>query len=113
MNAFEKSFQFGRDLMEMNAEWFRKLAEFDGQSVRKYIEFNQEFGKKLPETKDPAGFFELQRTYVEQLWNGTQETVKARNELVKEAFQANGSAWRKVFDAAKPAEQPADVAKAA
>lgn len=113
MNAFEKSFQFGRDLMEMNAEWFRKLAEFDGESVRKYIEFNQEFGKKLPEAKDAAGFFELQRTYVEQLWNGTQETAKARNELVKEAFQANGSAWRKVFDAAKSAEQPADVAKAA
>jgi hypothetical protein len=111
MNVLEKSFQFGRDLMEVNAEWFRKLAEFDGQTVRKYIEFNQEFGKKLPEVKDPASFFELQRSYVEQLWNGTQETVKARNELVKEAFQANGSVWRRVMEAAKPDQ--AEEAKAA
>jgi Phasin protein len=109
MNAFEKSIQFGRDLMEVNAEWFRKLAEFDGQSVRKYVEFNQEFGKKLPEVKDPQSFFELQRAYAEQLWNGSRETFKARTELVKEAVEANGSVWRRVFDAAKPE----DASKAA
>lgn len=111
MNVFEKSLQFGRDLMEVNAEWFRKLAEFDGETMRKYIELNQEFGKKLPEAKDPASFFELQRSYVEQLWSGTQETVKARNELVKEAFQANGTVWRRVLDTAKPVQ--AEEAKAA
>jgi len=104
MNPIEKSLQFGRDLMEVNAQWLRKLAEFDGQSVRKYIEFNQEFGKKLPEVKDVQSFFELQRAYAEQLWNGTQETFKARGELVKEAVEANGAIWRRGFEAIKPAE---------
>lgn len=110
MNVFEKSIQVGRDLMEVNVEWFRKLAEFDGQTVRKYIEFNQEFGKKLPEVKDPAAFFALQRSYAEQLWNGTQETVKARNDLVKEAFEANGSVLRRVLEVAKPAPEEAKAA---
>ena len=110
MNPIEKSIQIGRDLMETNAEWLRKLAEFDGESVRKYFELNQEFGKKLPEVKDPASFFELQRTYVEQLWTGTRETFKARNDLVKEAFEANGSVLRRVFETAKPVAEEAKAA---
>ncbi|MCP5178626.1 MAG: phasin family protein [Pseudomonadales bacterium] len=102
MNPFEKTMQFGRDLMELNAEWFRKIAEFDGESVRKYIEVNQEFGKKLPEVRDVQSFLDLQRTYAETLWSNTQETFKARGELVKEAVEANTSVWRDAFQAAKP-----------
>lgn len=107
MNPIEKSLQFGRDLLEVNAEWLRKLAEFDGQSVRKYVEFNQEFGKKLPEVKDMQSFFELQRSYAEQLWSGTQETFKARGELMKEAAEANGAVWRRVVESVKPEEAKA------
>ena len=105
MNPIEKSMQFGRDLLEVNAEWMRKLAEFDGQSMRKYVEFNQEFGSKLPEVKDVQSFLELQRAYAEQLWSGAQETFKARGELVKEAVEANGALWRRVVETASPVEE--------
>jgi len=99
MNQFEKQLQLGRNLVELNAEWFRKIAEFDGQNVRKFVEMNQEFAGKLPQVNDFESFIGLQREYGESLWNNTQEVFKARGELLREAVEANGESVRSLFSA--------------
>jgi hypothetical protein len=90
MNPFEQQMQLGRDLMELNAQWFSKIAEFDGVQVKSYVKMNQEFMQRLPEAKDPQSFLELQREYAETLWKETQETMRTRGELMKDAMEASG-----------------------
>lgn len=97
MNPIEQQMKLGRDLMELNSDWFRKLAEFDSKSFSDYIQFNQDFAGRLPEVKDIQGFVDLQREYGEQLWNGAQETLKTRGEMLRDAFNANNETIRKAF----------------
>ncbi len=97
MNPFETQMKLARDLTELNAEWFRKIAEFDSKSFGDYIRFNQDFAGRLPEATDIQSFVDLQREYGEQLWNGTQETLKTRGELLRDAFNANNETIRKAF----------------
>ncbi|MEM7001906.1 MAG: phasin family protein [Pseudomonadota bacterium] len=97
MNPIERQMKLARELMELNTEWFRKIAEYDVQNVQKYVEMNQEFAQKLPEVRDIQSFADLQREYGETLWTNTQEVMKARGEMVREAFEANGDAWRTAF----------------
>ena len=105
MNIIEKQIHLGRELMELNASWFRKIAEFDTDNVKKFVEFNQDFAGRLPEVKDVQSFVELQREYGERLWEGTQEAVKGRGELLKEAVEENGSTLRKVFSQEEAEEE--------
>ena len=110
MNYFEKQMQLGRELMELNAEWFRKIAEYDVDNVRKFMEFNQDFAGRLPEVRDVQSFVDLQREYGERLWEGTQEAVKGRGELLREAVEEGGEALRKAFsqeDAEEEVQQAA------
>ena len=107
MNPMEQQMELGRELMELNTEWFRKLTELDSTNFSKYVEMNQEFASKLPEVKDLQGFMDLQRDYGEQLWSSTSEAMQERGKLVQEAVDANGEAFRKVFNA----EEANEVAK--
>ena len=109
MNAIEKQMELARELMELNAQWFQKIAEFDGQNVQKYVELNQTFAQRLPEVRDVQSFVELQREYGETLWNSTQEVVQTRGDLMREAVEANTKAVQGAFAAAevKPAARTA------
>ncbi|MFT7651317.1 MAG: hypothetical protein ACI9UU_000419 [Candidatus Azotimanducaceae bacterium] len=102
MNAIEKQIQLGRELMELNAQWFQKIAEFDGQNVQKYVDLNQTFAQRLPEVRDVQSFVELQREYGETLWNSTQEVVQTRGELLREAAEANTNAVKGAFTTEAP-----------
>ncbi len=97
MNPFEQQMKLARELMELNAEWFRKLAEFDSKNFGNYIQFNQDFASRLPDVKDIQGFVELQREYGEKLWNNTQEVMKSRGDMLRDAFNANNETIRKAF----------------
>ncbi|MGK0260015.1 MAG: hypothetical protein ACI96M_003459 [Candidatus Azotimanducaceae bacterium] len=111
MNAIEKQIQLGRELMELNAQWFQKIAEFDGQNVQKYVDLNQTFAQRLPEVRDVQSFVELQREYGETLWNSTQEVVQTRGELLREAAEANTNAVKGAFTTEAPVAPVAPVAK--
>ena len=105
MNPFERQMQLGRELMELNAQWFQKIAEFDTANFQKYVEYNQEMASRLPEVRDVQSFTELQREYGETLWNATQEAFKARGELVREAVEANGEAVKSAFNTEEVKEE--------
>ncbi|MEM7078830.1 MAG: phasin family protein [Pseudomonadota bacterium] len=106
MNVIEKQVQLGRDLIELNAEWFRKIAEFDTDNVRKYVEFNQSFAARLPEVKDLAGLATLQREYGETLWGDAQEALRTRGEMLREAMEANTAVVQTAFQAEEAAPAP-------
>ena len=113
MNMIEKQMQMGRELMELNTEWFRKIAEFDGQNFQKYVDMNQEFAQRLPQVRDIQSFVDLQREYGETLWNSTQEAFSARNEMLREVMEANTEVVRGAFSTEEPAEEKKPVAKKA
>ncbi len=102
MNPFEKQLEVGRELMELNAQWFKKIAEFDVQNVQKYVELNQTFAQRLPEVKDVETFMGLQREYGETLWNGAQEVLRERGEMVREVATANAEVLKSAY---APAEE--------
>ena len=106
MNPVEQQMKLARDLMEINSEWFRKLAEFDSRNFSDYVQFNQDFAGRLPEVKDLQSFVDLQREYGEQLWNNTQEVMKARGELLRDALTAGNETVRKAFRPEEAEEKP-------
>ena len=97
MNPIEQQMKLARELMELNAQWFRKLAEFDSKNFNSYVQFNQDFAGKLPEVNDVQSFVELQREYGEQLWSNTQKALTTRGEMLRDAFEAHNEAIRKAF----------------
>ena len=113
MNPMEQQMKVARELMELNAEWFRKLAEFDSKNFSSYVQFNQDFAGKLPEVNDVQSFVELQREYGEQLWNNTQKALTTRGEMLRDAFEANNETIRKAFTPAGVDQPEEPVAKKA
>mgnify|MGYP002787255831 CR=1 FL=1 len=97
MNVFEKTTQAGRDLFEINTATFRKIAELSAENFKKYIELNQDYFQKLPEVRELGAFVELQRGYGQSLWQGIQEDLKARGEILKNAVEQTGTVLRGVI----------------
>ena len=108
MNPFEQQMQLFRDLMELNAEWIRKLVEFDTESLRKYAELSQAYVNDLPQVSDLQAFGDLQRDFGQKLWEGAQDVLQQRGELIREAVEANQSLWSNALS-----RDDAEVAKAA
>ena len=110
MNPIEKGTKLGRDLFEINTESLRKIAELSAENFKRYMELNQDYLQKLPEVREFSAFIELQRDYGQSLWEGVQDDMKARGEIVREAVEHSGSALRHVFssdDADAPVEAAA------
>ncbi len=110
MNPIEKGTKVGRDLFEINTESLRKIAELSAENFKRYMELNQDYLQKLPEVREFSAFIELQRDYGQNLWEGVQDDMKARGEIVREAVEHSGSVLRGIFssdDADAPAEAAA------
>lgn len=97
MNPIERQMALGRELMEINTQWFKKIAEFDASNFQKYVEMNQEFAGRIPEITDMQSFADLQREYGEALWSATQSAFQERGEMLREAAEANGAAVKSAF----------------
>lgn len=107
MNPIERQMALGRELMEINTQWFKKIAQFDASNFQKYIEMNQEFAGRVPEINDMQSFAELQREYGEALWSATQSAFQERGELLREAAEANGAAVKSAFEPEPSEAEPA------
>jgi len=107
MNAFEKTSKVGRDLFEINAGTLRKIAELSAENFKKYLELNQDFLQKLPEVREVGAFVQLQRDYGQNLWQGIQEDVKARGEILRTAVEQTGAVIRGVFSGEETTEEAA------
>ena len=114
MNAFEKSAQVSRELFEINAETVRKFTELSAENFKKYLELNQDYMQKLPEVRELGTFVELQREYGQSLWQGMQDDLKARGEIIREAMETTGGVFRSALETAtEQGEKAADAVKEA
>lgn len=112
MNPIERQIALGRELMEINTQWFKKIAEFDASNFQKYIEMNQEFAGRIPEISDMQSFADLQREYGEALWSATQSAFQERGEMLREAAEANGAAVKSAFGQESTEAEEADAEEA-
>lgn len=97
MNPIEKTTKLGRDLFEINTESMRKIAELSAENFKRYMELNQDYLQKLPEVRELGAFVELQRDYGQSLWQGMQDDLKARGEILRDTVEQSGSAIRGLF----------------
>lgn len=107
MDQLEKQLKLARDLMELNTESFRKIADFDSKSFNSWVELNRDFVSRLPDVKDVEGFIGLQREYGEKLWNSSQDAVKARGDLLREVYEDSNAKIRSAFRSESKSEQKA------
>ena len=112
MNPFEKQVRLGRELFELNVATWQRVAELNAESFRKYVETNQSFVEKLPEVKDLSGFVSLQREYGETLWNGAQDVLKTRGEILRETTEQAGKLFRGAYVTGESAEETPEVVAA-
>ena len=98
MNVIETQMKVGRELVELNANTLRKLAELTGEEQKKLMDMGREFGERMQEVRDVAAFMELQREYAEQLWSGAEEGMKTRGEILREAAEHAGTTLRGAFE---------------
>jgi len=110
MNPIEKGTKLGRDLFEINTESLRKIAELSAENFKRYMELNQDYLQKLPEVKEFSSFVELQRDYGQSLWQGMQDDLKARGEILRETVEQSGSALRGMFSGDADAEASVEAA---
>ena len=106
MNPFEKQLQIGRELFELNANALRRMVELDADSFRAMVETHQSFFARLPEVKDLPGFVSLQREYGETVWNGAQEAMQVRGDLLRDSMGKAGELVRGAFDATAETDAP-------
>ena len=110
-NGLEKGTKLSRQLFDLNNTTMVKFVELSAENFRKYLELNQNYVSKLPEVSDVSSFVELQREYGQNLWEGLQDDLRARGELVRGAVEQTGSLVRGSFgDEAEDQESPVKAA---
>ncbi len=110
MMSVEKNLQISKDLFELNGVTMKKLIELDAEAFQKYIATTKSFGEKLPELKSFTAMMELQKDYGKTLWDDSQETMKARGEIFRDAYEQTTELMQSV--SVEPAS-PAKKSKAA
>lgn len=110
MSVFEKQANLGRELFEINSHVARRMVEITGEGMKQYFDTNQEFAKKLTEVRDVTSFVELQREYGTTLYNGMNERLQTRGEVVKEAVERGSAAMRSAFTAEVAEEEAQEAA---
>ena len=96
-NPLEKAQQLGQQLFEIQTSTMTELATMQQKNLEKYFEMTREFTSKLPEAQNPQGLMELQRQVSETLWQNYQETNQDTGELVRNAWEKVGEAYRTAF----------------
>lgn len=112
MNPMERQMKLGTDLIELNADTLRKLAEIDTDAMSKVFNVNQEFVQGLSEIKDFSAWMDYLRQYSQSMMDSTQEVMKDRTEIVTQATESFGEIIRKAFETEPEAPEPASKSKA-
>ena len=97
MNYLETQAEIGKTFFDINKNTIQELMSTQQENFRKYLELNSDFSKKLPEVKDVASFFELQREYGETLWSGVKEATRVQADILKTSVEETTSAVQQVF----------------
>eukprot|EP00747_Dinoflagellata_sp_TGD_P173803 gnl/TRDRNA2_/TRDRNA2_212976_c0_seq1.p1 gnl/TRDRNA2_/TRDRNA2_212976_c0~~gnl/TRDRNA2_/TRDRNA2_212976_c0_seq1.p1 ORF type:complete len:105 (+),score=16.88 gnl/TRDRNA2_/TRDRNA2_212976_c0_seq1:15-329(+) len=96
-NPLERATQLGQKLFEIQTSSMTELARMQQENVQKYMEMSQDFASKLSEVKDPQTLMELQRQMGESMWQNIQSSNENSGQLVREAWEQVGEAYKDAF----------------
>ena len=96
-NPVEKAQQLGQTLFEIQTSTMNELVAMQQKNLEKYFEMTREFSTKLPEASDPQRMMEMQREMAQSLWQNYQESNENTGELVRNAWDQVGEAYRSAF----------------
>lgn len=97
-NPIENAQKLGQQLFEIQTSTMTKLASMQQDNLQKYFEVTREFTEKLPQSQSPQSVMELQREMAETLWQNYQQANQNTGELIKEAWDQVGDAYREMLD---------------
>jgi len=97
MNIIERQTTLGKSLFEINSRTFASLANLQRENIEKYFETNRDFGSRLTDIKDAAGFVSVQSQYGETLWNNVRDNLEAQSGIVRSAFEESRDAIQLAF----------------
>ena len=61
------------------------------------MQSSREYSEHMAQVTDPQGFAELQRAALEAYWQNYQHDVQTTSNLVREAWEQVGEAYRSAF----------------
>lgn len=93
-NPLENAQNLGQKLFEIQTSTITRLAELQRKNTERYLNMARSFGEKLPESQDPQALMNLQREMAESMWQGYQDSNQSASELVREAWEEVGEAYR-------------------
>lgn len=97
-NPMENAQKLGQQLFDIQTSTISKLANMQQENLQKYFEVTREFTEKLPQSQSPQGMMDLQREMAETLWNSYQESNQQTGELIRDAWEQVGDAYKQVLN---------------
>ena len=110
MMSFENNMKLGQELYELNSVTLKKLMELDADSFTKLMEMNKSFGEGIPEMKGLVAFMDMQREYGKALWDDSQEAMKTKSEIIRDAFEQAGEIMVEASSTTPPKKETAKKA---
>lgn len=96
-NPIENANKLGNQLFEIQTETLTKLTEVQQQNLERFMQSSREYSERMSQVTDPQGFAELQREALEAYWQNYQHDVQTTSNLVREAWEQVGEAYRNAF----------------
>ncbi|MBO6703499.1 MAG: phasin family protein [Pseudomonadales bacterium] len=96
-NPIENANKLGNQLFEIQTETLTKLTEVQQKNLERFMQSSREYSERMAQVTDPQGFAELQREALEAYWQNYQHDVQTTSNLVREAWEQVGEAYRSAF----------------
>jgi isopenicillin N synthase-like dioxygenase len=96
-NPMDTAAKLGQQLFEIQNDTITNLTNMQQRNLENYFELTRNFTTKLPEATDPQKMMELQREMTETLWQSYQQSNESTGELVRNAWDQVGEAYRSAF----------------
>lgn len=94
MNMLERQSQVAREVTQINIDAMRALMQLSARGLERYMALNEDYFRQIAQPDGVQGFVTLQQTYGRSLFSGISEDLKARAEVVRDAFEQTRTAVR-------------------
>ncbi len=95
--VMETAAKLGQQLFEIQNSTITELTNMQQKNLENYLEMTRAFTTKLPEATDPQKMVELQQEMAQTLWQSYQQSNESTGELVRNAWDQVGEAYRDAF----------------
>ncbi len=98
----QSAFKPMTDVFALNTEVMEKLAEKQAGYLSESMNDSINYAKELAEQKDLAGFYDLQKSYLDAVQSKMVSVAKESYELISEAQEKTGEMLKDAFEECVP-----------